>query len=205
MSIIELLSFEKLKPYLQQHIQEAKFIVFDANLTIECITGLCEMAAHHKKPVWFNPTSIFKAQKAVQAQVLQHITYMSPNTRELKVLAQTLNPDIDSNDIAACTKIILDSGVKNIILTQGENGISFINHSTKLDFSALPVNIVNVTGAGDALASGMIHILSQSADPSAPSQDCLKEAIEVGLRCAKCALESEFAVNPNIKYVTQRR
>ena len=58
------------------------------------------------------------------------------------------------------------------------------------DFPALPCTVRNVTGGGDALLAGIVH-----AGPGAS----VEETARIGLLCARCAVESEEAVNENLK------
>ena len=57
-------------------------------------------------------------------------------------------------------------------------------------FPALPCKVRNVTGGGDALLAGIVH---------AGVGASVEETARIGLLCARCAVESEEAVNEALK------
>lgn len=50
------------------------------------------------------------------------ITFIKPNLSELQTISKAICNDINTNDINSMIKLLLDSGVKHVILTMGEKG-----------------------------------------------------------------------------------
>ena len=106
--------------------------------------------------------------------------------------------------------MLLERGVKSIILTRGAKGIIVATKKGKQKLAALPAKIINVfdslsisnflqvTGAGDSLTSGIALKLSQKINNTNRIPEIELSDMEFGLKCAKAALETESAVNPNI-------
>jgi len=81
------------------------------------------------------------------------------------------------------------------VLKRGPRGITVLTDETRLDFAALATDVVDATGAGDALAAGfLVGLAGPSAEPAAPSEDpgrprrpvggTLEEAARRGLEAA---------------------
>ena len=77
-------------------------------------------------------------------------------------------------------------GVDRRFVSLGADGLEIVEGDAKQHFAALPCQVVNATGAGDALMAGIIH-----AGPEAT----IEEAAHIGLLCAKHNVESPDTVN----------
>ena len=84
---------------------------------------------------------------------------------------------------------------ERIYVTAGAKGLRVIAEGQERDFPALPANVRNVTGGGDALLAGIVH-----AGPEAS----IEKSARAGLLCAKCAVESEDAVSSEIAKFRER-
>jgi sugar/nucleoside kinase (ribokinase family) len=58
----------------------------------------------------------------------------------------------------AAVQELLDRGVRDIVIKRGERGASFFNRSGRTDITALPVNEVDPTGAGDCFAGAFVSL-----------------------------------------------
>ncbi len=92
--------------------------------------------------------------------MLDKITVISPNMNEIQALVAEMGGNGESQitegkllqtllillDSLAenCISCLLNSGIQNVILTQGEKGILFGTKNQRLSLPALNVNIVNV-------------------------------------------------------------
>eukprot|EP01127_Copromyxa_protea_P017780 TRINITY_DN5467_c0_g1_i3.p1 TRINITY_DN5467_c0_g1~~TRINITY_DN5467_c0_g1_i3.p1 ORF type:complete len:259 (+),score=45.88 TRINITY_DN5467_c0_g1_i3:74-778(+) len=205
MSAIDALTPEILQNILERHEGDLSMIVFDANISAPCINTICSFAHDKNIPVWFNPTSIYKSIKVVEANCLDKITFMSPNISELGALIKALGHDFNEEEckkadfMETALQIILDKGTKNVILTLSEEGLLLASQKERLRLPAPQVEIVNVTGAGDSLAAGIIHRLARKEDKS----KITKEDLNFGILCAKMALECVAAVNPKLATLRQ--
>ena len=71
--------------------------------------------------VFFEPTSNHKCLKIIDKDILPNITFIKPNLSELETLVKALNGN--TNQIEEMIHVLLKAGIKNVILTMGENGI----------------------------------------------------------------------------------
>lgn len=85
-------------------------------------------------------------------------------------------------------KILLDSGLKTVVIKRGEYGVALFNHSFQFAAPAYPVNkVVDPTGAGDSFAGGYMGYLATSGDTSSEG---LRKAAILGSTMASFAVES---------------
>uniref|UniRef100_K3W7K7 Carbohydrate kinase PfkB domain-containing protein n=1 Tax=Globisporangium ultimum (strain ATCC 200006 / CBS 805.95 / DAOM BR144) TaxID=431595 RepID=K3W7K7_GLOUD len=71
-------------------IQEAGLVVADGNLSAPALKHLLERSASLNVDVWFEPTSVQKAVRVVDADAVAHMTYVSPNGDELKAISDAI-------------------------------------------------------------------------------------------------------------------
>ena len=80
----------------------------------------------------------------------------------------------------------------NLIVTNGDKDIIHYYENTKSIYKINKVNdIVNVTGAGDALLSGIVYSLNQSLS--------FDKAIENGMKLASLTLKSSSSVAKDLR------
>lgn len=86
--------------------------------------------------------------------------------------------------------LISVTGFTRRFVSRGAEGLEVTEDGVTTCYPALPCTVRNVTGGGDALLAGIVH-----AGPGAS----VKETARMGLLCARCAVESNEAVNENLK------
>ncbi|KFK36017.1 hypothetical protein AALP_AA4G067200 [Arabis alpina] len=117
-------------------ISSAPVVMVDANLSTLALEASCKLAAEFNVPVWFEPVSVTKSRRI--ASVAKYVTIVSPNQDELIAMANTLcagklfqpfKPDeskLSPEDIFRALKpailVLLENGVKVVIVTLGSNG-----------------------------------------------------------------------------------
>ena len=87
----------------------------------------------------------------------QYVDYLVPNEHELEQLTGI------TNQIEAC-ELLLNKGVKNVIVTLGENGSMLVNKNEVIKVAAHKVNAVDTTAAGDSYLGALTYQLSIGAD-----------------------------------------
>jgi len=89
--------------------------------------------------------------RKISGELLSNVTFLMPNKTELRRL---VGDDSLEGDVIAGAKVLLDKGVKNVVVTLGEEGSVFVNNDEYITLKAshLPINsmAVDETGAGDA-------------------------------------------------------
>ncbi|KAK6916544.1 Carbohydrate kinase PfkB [Dillenia turbinata] len=120
-------------------ICSAPVVMVDANLSPSALGAPCWMAAEAGIPLWFEPVSVAKSRRVTS--VVKYITFASPNEDELIAMANALsgrdafNPIQKDNAKTKCSPeslfqmlkpailVLLDKGVKIVIVTIGSNGV----------------------------------------------------------------------------------
>ncbi|MCJ8323524.1 MAG: bifunctional hydroxymethylpyrimidine kinase/phosphomethylpyrimidine kinase [Rhizobiales bacterium] len=187
MSIVKHINID----YLKQHdklLNQAKLIIFDANLNQQTIDYICQNFNHIA--IFADSVSNAKADKLNQN--LNHIHTLSPNKNEAFALTG-INPT-NANELCKMAKIFHHQGLKNIFITLGSNGVfSSTNISGQPQMhqaDALAVKPKNANGAGDAFLAGLAFAWLQKLDP--------ESQVYFAQKCACLALESEFTINPTL-------
>lgn len=71
-------------------IKSSRLVIADGNLTPKTIGELFKRSAEAGVDVWFEPTSVQKAVRVVEAGALASMTYLSPNGDELKAISDAI-------------------------------------------------------------------------------------------------------------------
>ncbi|CAF1929678.1 hypothetical protein HID58_066740 [Brassica napus] len=120
----------------EPNISSAPVLVIDANLSTLALEASCKLAAEFNVPVWFEPVSVTKSRRI--ASIAMYVTVVSPNQHELIAMAntlcarnmfKTLKPEDNKllpEDVFCALRpailVLLESGIKVVIVTLGSNG-----------------------------------------------------------------------------------
>jgi ribokinase len=106
--------------------------------------------------------------------VLQMVDILTPNEAEARLLAGHNSDDpIPPEEIA---KELIRSGVKQVVMTLGENGALIVAASSCKPVPAINVPAVDTTGAGDAFNAGLALALASGAS----LEDAVRFAVITG-------------------------
>ena len=117
----------------------------------------------------------------------KNIDFFTPNETEASFF---INQSIESEkDCQIAAEVLLDKGVKNILITLGDKGCFFKNQEEEflLPVKKLSVPVVDTTGAGDAFNGAFSVALSKNKN--------YKEAIEFANLVAGISVTREGAAN----------
>lgn len=90
--------------------------------------------------------------------LLEKVDYLVPNKEELNQLCDC------KGTLEEKANMMLDAGVKNVIVTLGKDGAYLLNKSCSMFFSSAPFTPVDTTGGADAFISAMALKLSSGCD-----------------------------------------
>ena len=168
-------------------ILNSKLIVFDPSLSDNTIKSLIKLC-NGKVPLYADPVSDNYALK--MKEYVGDLTCMKPNRTELENLSDMKIKD-DSDLIKASTKL-LDKGLKKLYVSLSKDGLLYMDNSgAKIKKKLKPVkNMVNASGAGDALMAGIIYGELNNLD--------IQEVIDYGLAAGIAAVTSKETVNDNL-------
>ena len=157
--------------------------------------------------VFFEPTDVVISKKPFACGSWKAIKFISPNLTELKTIADLFKISLPShinNQVEQASYLTeqLSRHIDTIIVTLGKHGLLIARHGEasapflhtnrrdRLAIRHYPVDemdkVVNVSGAGDCLAAGLISAML----------DCCSEelCVSVGIIAAQASLHSKSAV-----------
>ncbi|CAB3400998.1 unnamed protein product [Caenorhabditis bovis] len=187
----------------KEHIENAEYVVLDANLPLPVMKETINIAEKCGKPVWFEPTDIKKVRAIFDCGGIDKIAAVSPNANEfLEWLKLCKIENIDGDVVKSPRRILeliekeKEKVMKNVsimVVSLAQNGTAVIHRDKfglltfkSIDAPVSPKEVVSVSGAGDSFNSGLLAGLLYGKS--------LDDSINVGQRCASATLQSVLAV-----------
>ncbi|MEF9991530.1 MAG: PfkB family carbohydrate kinase [Paraclostridium sp.] len=132
-------------------IRDSLAIVLDTNLSFEVIDYITR--TYTNIPIFVDTVSTQKSLKI--KDIIGKFNTIKPNKLEAEILSgiQIKNED----DLNRCAEYFLSTGVKNVFITLGQNGVFCANENESLLLPGVKVDAVNATGAGDAFISALVY------------------------------------------------
>lgn len=164
-------------------INRSDYIVADTNIGEDAIRWLMENVT---APLFVDGVSTTKAHRVVNALRKAKLPYLHTlklNLKEALAVTQTAT-------YAEAAQQLLNIGVAHVYITLGAEGVYCRNAAEEWLFPALPGEVVNTTGAGDAFLAGVVYAHTK--------QIAFPQTAQYGLMAARATLMSPKAVNPEI-------
>ncbi|QRG68036.1 carbohydrate kinase [Brevibacillus choshinensis] len=169
------------------HIAAAQAIFLDTNVPADCLAYIIERCREENIPLFVDPVSSAKAKKLPQR--LDGVEAILPNREEAELLAGMSISSIE--ECAEACRKIRERGVKHVIVTMGEQGVYYQSEDVSKHFTPYPTEVVDVTGAGDAFASGLLY--------GYVGGESFERACQLGLAASALTLKTEQSVSPMLK------
>nr|WP_232231579.1 ribokinase [Paenibacillus sp. HW567] len=125
-------------------IKEAGIIVLQLETDLPMCEHAAAMAHSYGIPVILNPAPA----RALSNELLQHVTYLTPNETEAGILAGMAVNSVE--DAEQASRILLQKGVQNVIVTLGSKGALIVNKDGSMHIPGYPVQVVDTVAAGDS-------------------------------------------------------
>jgi pseudouridine kinase len=158
----------------------AGWLVLDGNLRSDTVVHCLRLARAAGVPVVLDPVGVAKAARLGPVPGLHTFT---PNHDELAAWAGT-------DDVAAALEHAHAQGVDVVWLREGADGSVLHSHGRVTPVRLPAAEVVDVTGAGDAMLAAYVHRL-RAGDP-------LEDAALFGAAAAWLTVQSTSAVRPDI-------
>ncbi|MDO5296667.1 MAG: carbohydrate kinase family protein [bacterium] len=175
--------------YLKENVQlfdDVSFVVIDADIPAESLKYCVAQCAERNIPICVEPVSVARAKQIVP--YLSQLSMVTPNREEAEALVGF--PLASAEDVKKAGKVLLDVGLKWVIITLGPEGVLYATEDEIEFLSSISTVVTDTVGAGDALTSGTISGLLEGLS--------LREAVKRGIACATLTLQTRLAVCPNI-------
>ncbi|MFW6319280.1 MAG: carbohydrate kinase [Bacillota bacterium] len=170
----------------KRHLRLSTWIIADTNMQKDALEALIEFANLEDKNLVIIGVSGPKMSRVPSE--LGGVHTIICNVDESQMYFET-----DEQDSKKLVSMWLEKGIKHVVITNGKAGSAYGSDktiSTHLADVVNDANIVDVTGAGDAFSSALIHGLINNRP--------LKESVRLGTINARLTIQSPHAVNKNL-------
>ena len=168
-------------------IIRSQAVVADTLISADALACLID---HCTSPLFIDTVSPIKAGRLSQALDLSRKKYVYA----LKCNLSEAVAITGENDAYVSAKKLNSMGINHVYLTLGPEGVVFCTEGKTKHFPALPVNVVNVAGSGDAFLAGVVYAY------------CIGmigiDAVPFGLKTAQHNIKCEGRVNPSLRTST---
>jgi pseudouridine kinase len=166
--------------------RDARLIVLDANLSPGALDTVFALARKYGVPVCADPTSAVLAPRL--RPYLPHLMLIAPNAAEAEALCGLPVAGRDSGLEAA--QRLVAQGVQIAIVTLGATGLVYATSQESGHVPAIDCEIVDLTGAGDALTAAVVFGLLNHLP--------VDEAVRLGTSAAALTLQCRETVCPTL-------
>ena len=177
--------------YIQQHAQlfkEASMLFVDMNVPKDVLKTAFALARRANLPICADPTSFALASRL--KPYLKHLLLMTPNANEAALLCNETEKITNRRQAMKAAKYLVGAGVKIVVITLGEQGLCYATSETSGFIPANKTEILDPTGAGDALTATIIFGLINEIP--------IDDAVRLGVSAASLTLRHLGTVVPDL-------
>lgn len=167
---------------------DASLLFVDANLPKDTLRTVMSMARKARIPVCADPTSSILADRL--RPYLSRLQLITPNSVEAAILFGQPFEAGKRGQALAAAKYLVGQGAQIALITLAEFGVCYATSETSGHFPALRTEILDPTGAGDALAATVIFALLNGIP--------LDDAVQLGVTAASLTLRYPGSVLPDL-------
>jgi pseudouridine kinase len=164
--------------------KEAAALVVDANLPPKSLATAISLARRNRVPIVADTTSVALARR-LQPH-LKKLWLITPNESEAAALCPQPVPHADPPKAIEAARYLVSQGVGIAVIGMAEFGVSYATADSSGHISALKTEVIDPTGAGDALTATLLFALLNEIP--------LDEAVRLGISAAAHTLRSRGSV-----------
>lgn len=140
---------------IDEVLGQTEFVLAQLEIPIPMVEYLVEKCSEKGVKVILNPAPAAK----LSPSGLAALNIITPNETEAEMLTGVKVSDEKSAEKAA--RVLLESGVENVIITLGAKGSYFLNRGEKGLIPAFPVQAIDTTAAGDTFNGALAVALAE--------------------------------------------
>lgn len=191
-SLDDMRVMDELSPsYLLYHgdlFEQCGMVFLDANLPEPAMELAFKLAQKSHVPVCADPTSGTLALRL--SPYLRQLKLIAPNSVEAGILTGRPFDSSDRDAALEAARYLVNQGVETAFVTLEEFGVCYATSETTGHLPALHTNVIDPTGAGDALTAAVIFALLNNLD--------VDDAARLGLSAAALTLRYPGTVLPDL-------
>ncbi len=169
--------------------EEAALLVLQLESPLETVIHAAELAQRNKIPVLLNPAPA----QPIPLELLQQVDILIPNQHELLQISG--QPEMDS-----AIETLLRLGVKQLLITLGEEGVILASVNQRLLIPAFKVTAIDTVAAGDAFVGALAVALTRGLSLKKAAQFAnAAAAISVTRSGAQPSLPTQIEVEKFLK------
>lgn len=173
---------------LRHLVREADMICVDANLSSRAFQTLFRLAEQYEVPVCADPTAALLAHRL--RPYLPQLATITPDLDEARALLDD-EEELDGDEgISLCARRLVQAGVDLAIITLGAGGLHYATSDESGRLPPFPVDIVDLTGAGDALTAAVAYGLLEDVSPG--------DVVRLGMAAAAQTIACQETVCPDL-------
>ncbi len=162
---------------LEDEFENSDIFLAQLETSYESVENGLKLAKKHGLITVLNPAPYIPLKE----ELFKYIDYFIPNEHEM-------DECIPGNMLyEEKAKILLDKGVKNVIVTLGENGSLLVNKESISKIDAIKVKAVDTTAAGDSYIGALVAGLSKGMS--------VEEAMVFATKCSAIAVTRKGAIS----------
>ena len=143
------------KEYLNRHkkvFEKSDIVVFQLEIPLETVKEGLKIAKELGKTTILNPAP----SRDLDDETIKNIDILIPNEHELERMAKI--SIVDESSMLEAATILLNKGIKEIIVTLGSKGALYIDKDGHKFFESYKVKVVDTTAAGDSFIGGFTSL-----------------------------------------------
>ena len=178
-------------PYLTSRrdlFESAAMVAIDANLSDQSLSTVVHLCREANVPLSADPTSNLLAKRL--CPYLDAYYMVSPNIAEAHAMVGGSVFPTNNDAIVATAAQLVAMGVDICVVTLAEFGVIYASEETRGHIPAMPTQIVDPTGAGDAMTAAIIFGLLEDIP--------LDECVRLGINAASLTLRSSETVRRDL-------
>jgi pseudouridine kinase len=177
--------------YIHTHedlFAQASLLFIDANLSKETLRTITSIARRVRLPVCADPTSEALASKL--SPYLSHLRLIVPNRGEAAILCNQKSGITTRREAIDAAKCLVSQGVEIAIVTMTESDVCYATSETSGYVPPVRTNIIDPTGAGDALTAAVLFGLL--------NQMPIDDVVRLGVAAESLTLTYRGSVVPDL-------
>jgi ribokinase len=137
-------------------ISQARILVLQLEIPLDTVTEAAKLASAAGVPVILNPAPA----RPLNDQLLRCVTVLTPNETEAELLTGIRIRR--KSDMKRAAVMLLDKGIRTILITLGAQGVFAATREKMEIFPAFKVKPVDTTAAGDAFNGALAVALAEN-------------------------------------------